>query len=62
MPDGLGRFLYEHGLSSAGLWDITYGSNIQPCHCYHTRRYLAFAQIGCDGPTGVGSPDGIAAF
>ena len=41
----------------AALWDVTSGSNGR-CH----PSYLCTAGVGYDGPTGLGTPDGTAAF
>lgn len=46
--------LYAPG---ASLWDVTLGSN-GTC----VRKYLCNARTGYDGPTGNGTPNGIAAF
>jgi hypothetical protein len=42
---------------AAGLYDVTGGSD-GSCHL----AYLCGAGAGYDGPTGMGSPDGVAAF
>jgi hypothetical protein len=41
----------------SGLFDITVGAN-GSC----SPRYLCHAEVGYDGPTGLGTPDGVAAF
>jgi hypothetical protein len=47
------RRLYANG---ASLWDVTSGSN-GSCG-----TYLCQAEVGYDGPTGLGTPDGTAAL
>src|SRR4051794_255503 len=42
--------------NKTSLFDVTSGSN------GHCRNYLCTAGIGYDGPTGLGTPNGIAAF
>ena len=49
-----GSYPYGH---TASLYDVTAGSNGT---CSPT--YLCTAQVGYDGPTGLGTPDGIRAF
>ncbi len=49
-----GSYLYGH---AGSLWDIVSGSNGS---CGGT--YLCTGMIGFDGPTGLGSPNGIGAF
>jgi hypothetical protein len=44
---------------SAGLNDVTAGSNGD---CEAARAYLCHAVAGYDGPTGLGTPDGVSAF
>ena len=44
-------------LTPSGLYDVTSGSN-GSC----TPAYLCTGQLGYDGPTGLGTPHGIAAF
>jgi hypothetical protein len=41
----------------SGLFDVTSGSN-GTC----SPSYLCTAEVGYDGPTGLGTPDGVAAF
>jgi hypothetical protein len=41
----------------SGLYDVTTGSTAT---C--TPAYLCTAEVGYDGPTGLGTPDGVAAF
>lgn len=48
---------YPYGAFGAGLNDITGGSN-GSC----TPAYLCNGTAGYDGPTGLGTPDGLAAF
>jgi Ricin-type beta-trefoil lectin domain len=43
----------------SGLFDVTYGVNGD---CEPARQYLCHAEPGYDGPTGLGTPDGIGAF
>ena len=50
-------YLYRSG--SNGLNDVTSGSN---GGCEPKRQYLCHAKPGYDGPTGLGTPDGTAAF
>ena len=49
---------YQSG-SAAGLNDVTSGSNGS---CEPVRPYLCTAGTGYDGPTGLGTPNGTAAF
>jgi subtilase family serine protease len=49
-----GSYPYSH---SSGLFDVTSGSN-GSC----SGSYLCTAKAGYDGPTGLGTPNGIAAF
>ena len=50
-----GSFPYSH---TAWLNDVTSGSNGR---CNRT-KYLCTAGVGYDGPTGLGTPNGSAAF
>jgi subtilase family serine protease len=50
------RYPYLH---VSHLYDVTMGSNGT---CEPDRRYLCHAEPGYDGPTGLGTPAGIAAF
>jgi hypothetical protein len=45
---------YEH---PSALHDVTSGSN-GSC----SGRYLCTAEVGYDGPTGLGTPNGIGSF
>lgn len=45
--------IYSH---ADALWDVTYGHN-GSCG-----NYLCTAKVGYDGPTGMGTPMGIAAY
>ena len=47
-------YLYAH---TSDLYDVTSGST-STC----TPAYLCTAEVGYDGPTGLGTPDGIGAF
>jgi subtilase family serine protease len=47
-------YLYAH---KSSLYDITSGSN-----GYCSPSYLCTAKVGYDGPTGLGTPNGIGAF
>jgi hypothetical protein len=47
-------FAYAH---ASGLFDVTSGSN-GSCG----GSYLCTGEVGYDGPTGLGTPDGTAAF
>ncbi len=49
-------FIYAH---SNQLWNITEGTN-GPCP--GVPQYFCFAGIGYNGPTGLGSPNGLGAF
>jgi hypothetical protein len=51
-------YLYLPG-RAASLNDVTSGSN---GHCESVRAYLCHAIAGYDGPTGWGTPSGVAAF
>ena len=57
------RHLYEQ---RAALRDITSGSNGNQLHdCWPASPdpyYLCHAQVGFDGPTGLGAPNGLGAF
>ena len=57
------RHLYEQ---RAALRDITSGSNGNQLHdCWPASPdpyYLCHAQVGYDGPTGLGAPNGLGAF
>ena len=46
--------IYNHASS---LWDVTSGSTAS---C--SPAYLCTAEVGYDGPTGLGTPDGLTAF
>jgi N-acetylneuraminic acid mutarotase len=48
---------YPYAASGSGLHDVTTGDN-GTC----TPSYLCTAGAGYDGPTGLGTPDGLAAF
>jgi subtilase family serine protease len=45
--------------NTASLFDVTSGSN-SPSGC--SPSYLCTGQVGYDGPTGLGTPDGLSAF
>lgn len=45
--------------NTGALYDVTSGSN---GHCSRGAAYLCTAGAGYDGPTGLGSPNGIGAF
>jgi subtilase family serine protease len=45
--------------NTGSLFDIVSGSN---GHCLKSTAYLCTARTGYDGPTGLGSPNGIGAF
>jgi hypothetical protein len=47
-------YIYQH---TSGLYDVTSGSD-GTC----TSAYLCTGEVGYDGPTGWGTPDGIGAF
>jgi hypothetical protein len=49
---------YQSG-HAADLYDVTSGSNGS---CETNRQYLCNGETGYDGPTGLGTPDGTAAF
>ncbi|MGH3159260.1 MAG: ricin-type beta-trefoil lectin domain protein, partial [Streptosporangiaceae bacterium] len=49
---------YQSG-HAADLYDVTTGSNGT---CEASRQYLCNGETGYDGPTGLGTPDGTAAF
>jgi hypothetical protein len=49
---------YQSG-HAADLYDVTSGSNGT---CEPDRQYLCHGETGYDGPTGLGTPDGTAAF
>jgi hypothetical protein len=44
--------------AAGGLYDVTTGRNGSPC----SPAYLCAAGLGWDGPTGLGTPNGLAAF
>ena len=49
-----GSYPYSH---KAGLFDVTTGNNGR---C--SPAYLCTAQTGYDGPTGLGTPNGVSGF
>jgi len=51
---------YQSG-SAAGLYDVPAGSGSNGS-CESTRPYLCTSENGYDGPTGLGTPNGTAAF
>jgi hypothetical protein len=51
-------YLYQKG-HAAHLYDVTTGADGK---CEPARQYLCHAETGYDGPTGLGTPDGTAAF
>jgi subtilase family serine protease len=51
-----GSYPYSH---TASLFDVTSGSN---GGCSFSARYLCRAGAGYDGPTGLGTPNGVGAF
>ena len=57
------RRLYEQ---RAAMRDVTSGSNGNPLHdCWPSSPdpyYLCHAQVGYDGPTGLGAPNGLGGF
>jgi subtilase family serine protease len=55
-----GSFPYSH---TSGLNDVTSGSNGRCTSRFQTAgAYLCTAVSGYDGPTGLGTPNGIGAF
>ncbi len=48
-------YIYAH---TSDLFDVKGGTNGSPC----TPAYLCHGEVGYDGPTGWGTPDGTAAF
>ena len=52
--------LYE--ATSSAFNDITFGQNAPPHACDSVPTVLCVARTGWDGPTGLGSPNGLAAF
>jgi hypothetical protein len=50
-----GSYPYSH---TASLFDVTSGSNAASC----SPSYLCTAGPGYDGPTGLGTPDGVSGF
>jgi subtilase family serine protease len=50
------HYLYQH---ASGLFDVTSGSDGT---CSASKAYLCTAGTGYDGPTGRGTPSGVAAF
>jgi hypothetical protein len=57
--DDPAMYPYEH---PAGLHDITAGTNTDASNPSCSPAYLCTAGAGYDGPSGLGSPDGTAAF
>ena len=53
------QWVWEHGGSSA-FNDVVQGSNPGKFHCSPQMRYLCEAGPGYDGPTGWGTPNGLA--
>ena len=57
------RWLYTH---AGSLYDVTSGYNGNTTNdCYPNTGdpyYLCHAQTGFDGPTGLGTPNGLGAF
>jgi subtilase family serine protease len=51
-----GSYPYSH---PAGLFDVTVGSNFTPSSVC---GYLCTAEPGYDGPTGLGTPNGVSGF
>ncbi|HEY3021261.1 MAG TPA: S53 family peptidase [Solirubrobacteraceae bacterium] len=51
-----GSFPYSH---TGGLFDVTSGAN---GHCAKRTAQLCTARTGWDGPTGLGTPNGVSAF
>ncbi len=51
---------YQH---AAHFFDVTTGGNGMPGYtCEASRAYLCHGEVGYDGPTGVGTPNGTAGF
>jgi hypothetical protein len=44
--------------ATTGLFDVTTGNNGRSCG----KTYFCTAGVGYDGPTGLGTPNGAAAF
>ena len=51
-----GSYSYSH---TSSLFDVTTGSNFTPSTAC---GYLCTAEPGYDGPTGLGTPNGIGGF
>ncbi len=52
-------YVWQHG-GTAAFHDVVQGSNPGRFHCSKIMRYLCNAGPGYDGPTGWGTPDGLA--
>jgi subtilase family serine protease len=50
--------LYEH---SSAFFDVTLGSN-GTCSTREKKAYFCHGEVGYDGPTGLGTPNGITGF
>ncbi len=58
-----GTYLWKH--HKGHLYDVATGSNVDPgigSTCASTVHYICYARVGFDGPTGLGTPKGVAAF
>jgi hypothetical protein len=51
-----GSYPYSH---SSSLFDVTQGANFTPSSVC---GYLCTAEPGYDGPTGLGTPNGVGGF
>lgn len=62
-PAGSGTYPAAYPYTSAaGLTDVTTGTDVPSGGTACTPAYLCTAGAGYDGPTGLGTPDGISAF
>jgi subtilase family serine protease len=55
LGSGISAYLYAH---ADQLFDVTSGSNSASCEI----DYICHARTGYDGPTGLGTPNGLGAF
>lgn len=56
-------YLWKHHKNH--VWGVTSGNNIDPAigvTCASAVHYICYAQVGFDGPTGLGTPKGVTAF
>ncbi|MGA8576179.1 MAG: S8 family serine peptidase [Candidatus Cybelea sp.] len=58
-----GTYFWKH--HKGNVYDVITGNNIDPAigvNCASSVKYICYARVGFDGPTGWGTPKGVGAF